>query len=187
MPDFNTAGPQRTFDLIPAGTITVLHIKVRPGCAGEGGILKRSKAGDSEALDLELSVIGGEYNKRKVWALFTVGGVTTGHAEAREISYRRIRAIIESAKGIRPDDQSETAIKARLVEFTELDGIYFIGKIGIEPANGEYAAKNILLEAITPERREWHPVDPMPEANTQPSGAAPASNVPGVTRPTWAH
>src|SRR5437870_4332538 len=62
MMDFNDAtGKQRSLDLIPHGTIATVQIKVRPGTAGEGGWLKRSKDGNSEALDLELTVIGGPY------------------------------------------------------------------------------------------------------------------------------
>ena len=58
MPDFNNAGPQRSFDVIPSGTIATLHLTVRPGNAGENGWLRRSKAGDSEALDCEFALFG---------------------------------------------------------------------------------------------------------------------------------
>src|SRR5262249_50029882 len=101
--DFNSfTGQQLTFDLIPHGTECDVQIKVRPGGAGEGGWLKRSAKGDSEALDLELTVIGGPYNKKKLWDLLTVDGVTEGHKEAAKISRTRLCAIIESARGIKP-------------------------------------------------------------------------------------
>ena len=68
------------FDVIPAGTIAELQMTIRPGNAGEGGLLRRSKNGNSEALDCEFIVTDGPYAKRKVWRLFTVGGTTEGHA-----------------------------------------------------------------------------------------------------------
>jgi hypothetical protein len=67
MEDFNTAGPQRSFEVIPANTIATLQITVRPGHAGDDGNLRRSKDGSSEGLDLEFTVVGGPYAMRKFW------------------------------------------------------------------------------------------------------------------------
>ena len=55
---------------------------VRAGGAGEGGWLKRSADGGSEALDCEFVVVDTEYAKRKIWMLLTLNGTTDGHAEA---------------------------------------------------------------------------------------------------------
>src|SRR5262245_56569481 len=107
--DFNDATTQRVFDVIPAGTVLTLHMAVRPGNTGEGGLLRRSKDGNSEALDCEFTVVDGPYAKRKVWGLFTLVGTTPNHVTAAEISRSRLRAILESARGIRPDDTSEAA------------------------------------------------------------------------------
>ena len=43
--DFNTAGEQRSFDVIPDRTIAVVQLNIRPSDAGEDGLLKRSKTG----------------------------------------------------------------------------------------------------------------------------------------------
>ena len=107
--DFNDADTQRNFDVIPGGTIAPVRMTVRPGSAGEGGWLRRSKDGGSEALDCEFVVLDGPFAKRKVWSLFTVAGSTPGHAEAAKISAGKLRAILESARGIKPDDTSDTA------------------------------------------------------------------------------
>ena len=61
MPDFNDAGPQRSFDLIPDGTIATVRMKIRPGGAGEGGWLRRANDGNSEALNCEFVVLDGEF------------------------------------------------------------------------------------------------------------------------------
>jgi hypothetical protein len=43
--DYNQAGAQRSFDVIPDGTIVVVQMNIRAGNVGEGGILKRSNNG----------------------------------------------------------------------------------------------------------------------------------------------
>ena len=76
--DFNDADTQRKFAVIPAGTIATVRMTVRPGSAGEGGWLRRSNDGNSEALDCEFVVLDGPFGKRKLWSLFTVAGSTQG-------------------------------------------------------------------------------------------------------------
>jgi hypothetical protein len=98
--DYNTAGEQRSFDVIPDGTIAVVQMNIRPGGAGENGLLKRSKNGDCEGLDVEHIVVEGDYAKRKVWSFMVVSGTTNGHAQAADITARKLRAILESARGI---------------------------------------------------------------------------------------
>src|SRR6187397_410080 len=112
--DFNNASEQREMgSLIPEGTIAKVHMTVRPGNSGDGGWLKRSKSGESLMLDCEFTIVEGPFAKRKFWGLFTLEGVTEGHAKAADISASRLRAILESAKGIRPDDESDTAKAGR--------------------------------------------------------------------------
>ena len=83
--------------------------------------------------------------------------------------------IIESARGIKPADVSEVAKKARIAEYREFDGIRFLAQIGVEPAKGDYRAKNFLAQIITPERKEWQPV--AQAAQSTPAAAARPSNV----------
>ena len=104
MADFNNAGEQRTFDVIPDGTIADLQMRIRAGNAGEGGLMKRSKTGEAEGLDVECTILEGPYAKRKFWSYMITGGVTDGHATAADITNRRLRAILESARGIKPTD-----------------------------------------------------------------------------------
>ena len=80
MEDFNDVGPQKSFDVIPAGTICALQITVRPGNAGDGGWLTAANTtkGNSIGLDLELVVVDGEYAKRKVWIRLTLSGYVLG-------------------------------------------------------------------------------------------------------------
>jgi hypothetical protein len=193
MQDFNQADKQRSFDVIPAGTIAVLQINVRPGHAGEDGNLRRSKDGTSEGLDVEFTVVGGEHTKRKFWTLFTLGGTTDGHAKAAQISGSKIRAILESARGV-PDDTSEAAAQARrIANYGELDGLRFIARIGLQPPQNGFKAKNTLDEVITPDRTEWTAVEQVQAAKesastaAKPSVPAPASApATKIERPSWA-
>jgi len=183
MLDLNTAETQRT--LIPADTVAVMQMNIRPGDAGEGKWLKTSKDGTSRGLDSEFTLVGGEYTKRKFWSRFTVEGETDGQKTAADITRVTLRAILESARGLRPDDQSEDAKKARMADYADFDGIRFIGRIGVEAAKSGYPAKNTLLEVVTPERKNWRPVEQVKRAErpVQPAGSAQAQ---AVSRPEWA-
>ena len=184
--DLNEAGGQREFDLIPADTIATLVIKVRGGGAGPDGTLRRSKDGRSEGLDLEFAVCDGKFAKHKLWTLLTLQGETEGHAEAGRIATTLLRAILESARGVRPDDQSETARKQRELEsYLEFDGMRFVGRIGIEPARNGYDAKNKLASVITPEMQAWR----KPDQRATPAPTAKPSQPPSggsvIPRPQW--
>jgi hypothetical protein len=192
--DFNNAEPQREGGLIPENTIAVCHMTIRPGGAGEGGWLKRSKDGSSLAIDAEFTVVEGPFAKRKFWKLYTVEGATEGHQKAAEISASQIRAIVESARGIRPDDDSEAAKAGRrLNNWGDLDGIRFIGKIGIEKGKDGYKDKNTLWAAITPDRKDWVKVEQVTSPALAPGqttiGAAAASVAQAAKpagKPSWA-
>lgn len=190
--DFNNAEPQREGGLIPENTIAVCHLTVRPGGAGDGGWLKRSKDGSSMAIDAEFTIVEGPFAKRKFWVLFTVDGSSEGHQKAAEISASRIRAIVESARGIRPDDESDTAKQGRrLNSWGDLDGIRFIGKIGVEKGKDGYKDKNTLWAAITPDRKDWQKVEQVASPPMAPVGQAAAAVTQAAKpaaagKPSWA-
>lgn len=190
--DFNNAQEQREGGLIADGTVAVVHMTVRPGNAGEGGWLKRSKNGDSQAMDCEFTVVEGPFAKRKFWSLFTVEGTTEGHAKAAEISASRLRGILESAKGIRPDDESDVAKAARRVNsWGDFDGMRFVAKIGIEKAKegSGYKDKNTLDAAVTPDRKAWVKVEQVAKQQSMaPIGvvAQQAAAAPVAGKPSWA-
>jgi hypothetical protein len=190
MMDYNDAGPQRTFEVIPERTIVPVQLTIHPGDIGEGGWLTRAKDGASEHLNCEFVVTEGQYAKRKFWARLTVGGTTPKHAEAAEITRRTIRAVLEAARSIRPDDKSETAKKARIADYGHLDGIRFLVRVGVEPASNGYPAKNFVREVITPDRREWRAIEQVPRPSGEESAAIQAganSAIPAVVdKPNWA-
>jgi hypothetical protein len=193
--NLNDAGPQRGFDLIPAGTICTVQMIIRMGGAGEDGWLKRSASSDCEGLDVEFTVVDGEYAKRKIWAFMILDGITDGHAKAAEISRALLRGILESARGINPNDVSEAAQKLRTAELADFMNLRFIAKITIEKSKDPaYDDKNRVV-AITPDMKQWQAVEQIPAsaqmgllgvAAAPANAAAPTKPAQAISRPQWA-
>jgi hypothetical protein len=189
--DYTEAKQQQ---LIPYGTVVILQITVRPGGVGEDGLLKRSQDGLCEMLDLEFEVVEGEFVRRKFWENFVVEGTTDGHAKAGDITRSKLRAILESARGIKPDDISPEARAARTAKLADFDRMRFLAKIGIEKGKdkgngyGAYPDRNILLTAVTPDRKDWRAVEQVarpPQASSATGHAAAAYPMP-LGKPAWA-
>ncbi len=142
-------------------------------------------------LNVEFIVVDGQFAKHRLWERFVLAGTTDGHAKAAEISRGKLRAILESARGIKPDDVSPQARAARTVKLADFDGVRFIGKIGIEKGKdkgngtGSYPDRNVLLQVITPDRKDWHAIEQAPPpkpSDTSSAAAAPAT----TSKPAWA-
>ena len=187
--DYSEAQQQRKIDLIPHNTIATLQMTVRPGGAGEDGMLKRSQDGGCEMLEAEFTVVDGEFSRRKLWEHLVLVGTTDGHAKAAEISRSKLRAILESARGVKPDDPSEQARAARKANFADFNGMRFIAKVGIEKSRDRgdgtnYPDRNTLLQIITPDHKGWHAVEQVPQVARPPS--APVATTPVVVvKPAW--
>jgi hypothetical protein len=176
------------FALIPHGTIASIGMHIKAGNVGEDGMLTRSRDGGCEMLNAEFTVLDGSHVKRKFFQNFVLNGTTDGHATAADISRRTLRAIIESARGIRPDDISPEARAQRTVSLKDFDGMNFMAKIGIEAGDGNYPDKNFIASVITPNNKDWHPLEQSPPFNgggsAASTGAAPSAAP--VARPGWA-
>jgi hypothetical protein len=195
--DYTNAPAQREIELIPHGTIATVVMHIRAGGVGEDGMLKRSRAGDCEMLDVELTVTDGPYKGRKLWENWILEGTKLGHATSIEINRSTIRAIIDSACGLKPDDDSPQARAMRTRSLGQLQGLTFIARIGIEQGkpkgsnnNDCWPDKNILAGVVTPDKKDWHPVEQPPPFNggnsrTAASTTLPATT-PAITRPGWA-
>lgn len=166
-------------ELIPDNTIAPVRITVR----GE----KATKAGDARMLDCEFVVLEGPHARRRFWAnmMITSNG-SEGHNTAVRITMERIRKIVESAYGIDPNDKSESAMSARMIEdFIDIDGFEFVAKIGIEKGSQGYSDKNALKDAVTCDQSGYEGFQPVKPKTRGPSGNAPAAQTNG-SRPEWA-
>ena len=194
MPYDYTDAPPPQFELVPHGTVATVVLHIRAGNVGEDGMLKRSKDGGCEMLDCEFVIADGPYKGRKFWEYWILEGTTSGHAKSADINRGTLKAILDSALGLKPDDVSPQTRSARTVSLKQFEGMTFIAKIGIEKGgtkndgSGDWPDKNILAGVITPDRKEWHQVEQPPPFNgggAPPAGTAPSS-APPVPRPGWA-
>jgi hypothetical protein len=175
--DTNTAQKQKGFDLIPNGTIASVVLNLRG--------LKDTKNADGQMLDCEYTVSSGEFSTRKIWELSMIkGNGTDGHTTAVEIAMSRLRAFLESAFGIESQDESEEARASRIIEeWTDIDGLEVLVKIGIEKSkDGQYPDKNRIAAFVGPDAKEWDEFGPdwvgenrrKMKANQKGSGGKPA-------------
>jgi hypothetical protein len=190
--DFNNAGPQRSVELIPDGTVVIVQMIIRAGGKGNGGYEKDASDGNSTGLDCEFIVVWPEKlaeRKYKVFQWLTLRGNKPGHAEAGDITRKMLRAILESAYGILPNDIGEVAEKARRITgWHALDNLRFVAQLGVRPPSGGYAAKNVIREVVTADKQAWQkPTQIVP--TTPQGGSTPPSSTPpagSVSRPDWA-
>lgn len=160
--NFSDADEQTGGDVIPHKTLAKVHMKIRPGGYDDpakgwtGGYATRSDSTGAVYLDCEFTVIGGKYNKRKVWSL--VGLHSPKGPKWEQMGRSFIRAALESARGIKPQDASDTAMKARQITgFQDLDGLEFAAQIDVEKADegSEYGDKNKINNVIPATHKDY--------------------------------
>lgn len=197
--DFNSAAEQSSYDLIPKGTVVRVRMTIKPGGYDDpsqgwtGGYATRSLSTGSVYLNCEFVVLDGPFARRKMWSL--IGLYSAKGAEWTNMGRTFIKAILNSARGINPNDSSPAAQNARRISgFADLEGIEFVGKVDWDKdQNGQ--DKCVIKSAVTPEHKDY-----AAHMNGAPAGAssAPASSgganayaqatgrapVPG--RPSWA-
>ena len=204
--DFNDAGQQQAGELIPAGTIAKVVITIRPGSAGQGGWLTRSNTSDVEYLNCEFTVLEGSFARRKFWQNMTVSGGKVderGQSKAWGITKASLRAMLDSAFGLDPDDDTPAAKQKRVTQdWGAFNGLQFVAKIGIEKGKDGYSDKNRLQFVLTRKNQEYASVmfgvqtgyAPQPtQAPTQQSQQQPSQQqtpqqqgTPNGNVPTWA-
>jgi hypothetical protein len=108
-------------------------------------------------------------------------GETEGQQKAATITRSRLRAMLESAHGIMPSDDSQAAVTKRQVAgWGAFDGLRFCARVGVEKSKDpQYADKNVLFP-LTPDDDRY--ISPGPQANrgggaaTAKPAAKPATN-----------
>src|SRR5262245_14449399 len=195
-----SANKAQGFDIIPAGTLAELHMKIRPGNIGIEGLLKRTSKGDAEFLDAAFTIKGGEFDKRKIFAFQLLNGTTAGHAKAAEITRALLRAIFEAVNAIDPRDESpETDARRNAVTLASLNGATFLATLEVEmgglrpDGNGRYRDKNVIGKILRVGDKGYRKLDqppPMPIERSPPpattaggSGGTPAPTP--IERPHW--
>lgn len=182
--DFNDAPKQESYELIPAGTIATVAMKIKPGGAGEGGWFRASNSSDSIMLDCEFTVTQGPFARRKIFQFIGISGGKQndkGESIFGNMGKAMIRAILESARNINPDDQSQQAMEARRINsLDDFQGMEFRARIGIQKdKTGTYDPKNCIKDVVTPDMKGY--VD---DGNSATAPGIPSSQ---PAAPAWAN
>jgi len=200
MINLNTAavndGPQE-FSLIPAGTIARAVIIVKMGDIeipefGSGQWFKQSQSSKAKWMELEFTVLGGEFDRRKFWDRIFVDGDKMGQSgmpQAKEIGLSTLRQIIESANGIDPTDMSEAAQQRRNISgIMDLNGMEICAKIGIKRGTNGYSDSNKLTAAMTPNQTGYIGAG-QAQVQQTPAAGQPAQQQAssGGVAPSWAN
>jgi hypothetical protein len=199
MYDLNDAQPQLppVGELIPDGAFARVRMTIRPGglngaIPADAGVLKASNSSDAKLLDCEFTVVEGPYARRKFWQTFTVAGGKLddkGQSRGWNIAKSAFRAMIDSALGLNPKDDSAAAKAKRVIQgLKQLDGIAFVARIMIEPAsNANYKDANKLANVVTPDEPQYAAVLRGESVPPEPVNAKPRKvEAAAVTTPAWA-
>lgn len=162
--DLNQAPMQsQAAPLIPVGTLVKVMLQIQPGHYGENGWLTRSQFTESVYLKVQLKILEGEHKNRVIYDRIGIQGTKqdeNGNDIWGTMGRSQLRAMIESAYGILPTDQSEAAQKRRqLSGFQALNGLVFVIKIGKEKKRPDSDTQyNNIAQIITPDRDDYHPI-----------------------------
>ena len=199
MYDLNDAQPQLppVGELIPDGTFAKLKMTIRPGGVNgstpmDAGLLKASHTGDAKMLDCEFTVVTGAYTRRKFWQNFTVSGGKVdekGQSKGWNISKSAFRAMVDSALGLDPKDESPAAKQKRVIQgLKQLDGIVFAARIMVEPTSDpQYKDANKLANVVLPGEPQYAAVMRGENVPPEPVNAKPrkAPDAAKQQAPAW--
>ncbi|MDP1620035.1 MAG: hypothetical protein Q8K91_16480 [Hylemonella sp.] len=196
--DFNDAEQQQSFDLIPKGTVAPVRMTIKPGGHDDasqgwtGGYATQSFETGSIFLACEFVILDGAYARRKMWS--NVGLHSSKGPAWGNMGRTFIRAVLNSARNIQPQDNSPQAATARRIQgFNELDGIEFVARIDVEK-DGRGELRNVVKIAVEPDQADYPrasaPAAQRPAATYQapPASSAPAQagRAPVSGKPSWA-
>ena len=197
--DYNDAEAQQgAFDLIPKGTLVRVCMTIKPGGYDDpsqgwtGGYATESFDTGSVYLACEFVVLEGAFAKRKMWS--NIGLHSKKGPTWQAMGRSMIRAILNSARNVHPQDNGPQAASARRIQgFSELDGIEFLARVDVEKdAKGE--DRNVVKLAVEPDHKDYAAlmrlVIPVSVNGDSPVRAAPSAAAPQrpatTGKPAWA-
>lgn len=190
--DLNLEEPQSGFCPIPPQSRVLVSLSVKfpdEDRRGREWPLTASRHSGMEYLACVLEVLSPSFRGQKIYHNFSLSGaVTAGQESAVRISRRQIRALVESAAGILPDDDGPAAIAARRLDsWADLDGLTFPivvdADASVSRQDGRVYVNNTLKAVITMRDAdyallraggEWISDRPLPVFPETTQGPAPA-------------
>jgi hypothetical protein len=162
--------------IMPAGPYWV-KARIRPGQAGDDGLLRLAKNQYSLMLDLQLTVIDNdEWRGKQVFDLVTcdlleyeqskdplatppLKGTNLANLQTSvRMGRSKLKAMLNSAFGLLPNDDSEGAQAKRVIEdFSAFDGLCFMAQIEVQPARDSFKERNVVDFIIEPGDPAYRP------------------------------
>jgi hypothetical protein len=155
--------------IMPAGPYWV-KARIRPGQAGDDGLLRLAKNAHSLMLDLQLTVIDNdEWRGKQIFDLITCDLLEYDQSEdplaipplkgtnlanlqtSVRMGRSKLKAMINSAYGLMPNDDSDQARAKRTIEsFGAFDGLCFMAQVEVQPARDSFKERNVVDFIIEP-------------------------------------
>jgi hypothetical protein len=163
--NLNDAPTQRDRDTIEDG-VYLLKCQVIPGGVGTDGMLRRGTKNKRQLmLQFSYKVVRGEHAGHEIQDYPTVGIDESSNgdlppltAEQRQniqtslrIGLTRLRAIIDSAFRLDPNDRGRAAEETRTFDsYDFFNGLQFWAQVGTKAASGKYGASNQIDFIVVP-------------------------------------
>jgi len=188
------------FELIPEGTIARAILLIKPNYLkleefSSTPMFKESPHSSAKYIETEFTIVGGKFDKRKVWQNIFFDGDTKndqGVSKARVNGLRTLRLLVDSMLGLDPKDVSpESNNKRKIPGIDALQGQEFCIKIGIEKGTNGYADKNRVVSPIAADHKGFiaggNAAQVAPQVQ-QPidQGVQPQATTAGSVVPPWA-
>jgi hypothetical protein len=191
------SGGGSDFELIPDSTIVRAIITIKPNAVtmpefSNTPIFKASQTTSAKWLEVEYTIIGGQFDKRKFWQNHFFDGDAkddSGVSKSKKIGLQWLKSVVESHNNISALDASSQAQAVRQIDMQKggvasINGMNVCVKIGIEKSNDPmYSDKNRCKIILTNGMEGYIPNGSAPTAPVTPS-PAPTNN--GNAVPDWA-
>jgi hypothetical protein len=135
-------------------TIAPAVVSITPGLHPDDPYLTKSKTSESLYLNCAFHISEGIHLNRRVFEMIGVQGNDYWVEKGRMLMCR----MLESAHGIGPKDQSESAKKLRSISnYGDLNGLSVVIQVGVaKDKSGQYADKNCIKAILTTDDPAYH-------------------------------
>jgi len=153
-----------------------MKARVRPGNTGPDGLLRLAKNGFSLMLNLELVVIDDdEWRGKKIFDLITcelqeydsddplsppplAADKLANLQTSVRMGRSRLKAMLNSAYGLMPNDDSDQAKASRTIEgYDAFDGLCLMAQVDVQPARDNFKERNRVDFIIEPSDPAYRP------------------------------
>lgn len=160
-----SSGSSEAPTLMPDGTIARAYLVFNSDGDtqvpefSQAHVFRKSQNTSAVWLPLELTIMGGQFDRRKVWHnLFVHGDAvdSDGVPKARKVGLQTMRDIINSSYALsRNDVTPEAQAKRNIASVDVLDGIEVCVVIGVEKGTNGYPDKNKVKAFIGPDSTDY--------------------------------